>query len=760
MSRPRSNSFQGTGNSVLSLPVGGKVVILGTENVVQRCPHLVGQVGSIYEIPVHPATWFKIQFDDGRIMTFRPSALQSYDDYKKGIKVPLKKPVKKDSCLTRESTPSAKPKTASPAEKSSRAGTTVLSDTDPDTWIGLTVFVMNPGKGQPEKGTVLRSGNGWVQLKTPTHGEVARRAYDLLIGEEEDAEEDGGKRKRKPTSKATRDDDDASVSSRKSKQSRNDRRRTAYVSDQDDDYDSMIRSSRPSPPSSSPLMNGLRSPSRLEIQIAERSRTSSTMDEDGTMVGRGRARSYSDSLLPSPKGCADGLPKSLSPLLVAPSRNGNKGFGDSERKLPYKDPRIPKELRDAKKQLVRQYVQKHNDRMRERPDLSYWLDQIKGGMVDREFERQIAQEFMDSVCKTCYEELWPGAQFCWNEACTSSPVYWKLPGAAGKAPTPTPRWSYSISKCIPDYGNVQCVADSSLLSPDSMAAATKLSSFFGKPSDEITREAEASLLTSFANSPRRPETTSKDIQKTSERSKEDDEDGPTLHTEIPRFVQTGSRSITSMEIEPSGSTIKDGCITHVLGVPRVEKVPDKSLVASYLWDAPVKVIGVNWNEQGNAMAAANVATSQTASPMLSSMGGANDATHVPAVSLAGSLTGTANASPINFGSKRTLNPGIKSESGMHAEDTTDLDTHSDVAYAMAAEAYYNRSRTGSESSISLTNAQVGIGFAEDTDTDNTDTSTNDSPLMKGVLTETGTAGSSPLVLSIKRPRFSRAVAGI
>jgi len=57
---------------------GSSVVIIGTDNVRARTPHLIGRIGLVKEAPVHPATWYKIEVN-GEILTFRPSALRAYN---------------------------------------------------------------------------------------------------------------------------------------------------------------------------------------------------------------------------------------------------------------------------------------------------------------------------------------------------------------------------------------------------------------------------------------------------------------------------------------------------------------------------------------------------------------------------------------------------------------------------------------------------------------------------------------------------------
>ena len=47
-----------------TLSKGAKVIIRGTDNVVQRFPGRAGMVGKIVDVPQHPNTWFRIKFKD------------------------------------------------------------------------------------------------------------------------------------------------------------------------------------------------------------------------------------------------------------------------------------------------------------------------------------------------------------------------------------------------------------------------------------------------------------------------------------------------------------------------------------------------------------------------------------------------------------------------------------------------------------------------------------------------------------------------
>lgn len=53
----------------------------------------------------------------------------------------------------------------------------LLSITDPDSWVGRKVSIIT-GRNAGQIGIVMSSGNGWVQVDTPS-GEVPKRAYEL-----------------------------------------------------------------------------------------------------------------------------------------------------------------------------------------------------------------------------------------------------------------------------------------------------------------------------------------------------------------------------------------------------------------------------------------------------------------------------------------------------------------------------------------------------------------------------------------------------
>jgi hypothetical protein len=216
--------------SAAPLVRGSHVLILATENVLHRVPHLVDQVGIVQEVPQHPNTWFKVKCKDGKVYTLRPSALKVAEGLafrallteiasfaKIGRAAELEpeeadlgpippvaaKPGKKakgkqqlssqeaqqvgDERVKKDKGGSAAGKTPSLSLKAAAPHKRMpLTTLDADLWVDRVVLITG-GRLTGKPGKVLRSGNGWVQLLTIV-GEIAKRAYELELISDEEAE--------------------------------------------------------------------------------------------------------------------------------------------------------------------------------------------------------------------------------------------------------------------------------------------------------------------------------------------------------------------------------------------------------------------------------------------------------------------------------------------------------------------------------------------------------------------------------------------
>jgi hypothetical protein len=193
--RPRSNTCPNLHCSSNSrkLKYGSKVIILGTDNVEQRVPQYVGAEATIVDVPgmplsplssfllsvahplpsVHPATWYKVQFSDGAIVTFRPSALKLASECE----------LSSDGTLPSFHfvQPTKHTRVRSSSSSSADGSKNLLSNINPDFWPSCKVKILS-GKYSGQTALVKCSGNGWVQLDTPL-GEVAKRATELELVE-------------------------------------------------------------------------------------------------------------------------------------------------------------------------------------------------------------------------------------------------------------------------------------------------------------------------------------------------------------------------------------------------------------------------------------------------------------------------------------------------------------------------------------------------------------------------------------------------
>ena len=217
----------------------------------------------------------------------------------------------------------------------------LLSATDPDTWVNKSVTIID-GKYDGMVGTVLRSGNGWVQVEVDG-AEVPKRAYELEVERDDN------------TVLLTAENNN----NNNNKPNRNVQRKTI-----------------------------------TSISYSEaKSNESSNNHNDGDDV-----KITADAAL----------------------------TGDEDKKS---DMKISIHLRQAKRLQIQKYVDRHQETIKDRPDLTYWLHQINGIMVDNVQEAEMSRNFIENKCHVCNVEKWPESKFCWNRACKSSPIFYNHDGS-------------------------------------------------------------------------------------------------------------------------------------------------------------------------------------------------------------------------------------------------------------------------------------------------------------------------------------------
>jgi hypothetical protein len=461
-------------NSTISeLVVNSKVLIVDTPNVGHKYPQYIGQIGTITKVPVHPITWFKIKFDDGNIVTFRPSALRSINSSTGKVK-PHNGSIAsishtrrsrinddevdvedEDECDIEDVVSRSKKQiksgangyatrlgsssTASVSENltgdncNSATSAVPLSSMAPEHWFNALVRFQkysnienlntNSSSSFSDPATEYQYGNvsggdhGWVYITSSDTGEVVRRLPHEVC----------------------------------------------MIICSSEDFDSSATISAIAPNGYAETGNTSGPRSNKESNASAGSKASSP---------RGRPRAFSNGNNASGNGCNGNgnngnghknsicQPKRLETSsyhqieAVAPSLNqyGNGEFAETNESVK-RYPLLSSEIINRKAEKIKKCIKEQKKYQgRNRIDLESTRRVVRGSFIETEddkymnedllnyesetrndFERlsrlgaassMLMENFLVAVdpCPCCKLELWPGSNFCWNQNCSISPI--------------------------------------------------------------------------------------------------------------------------------------------------------------------------------------------------------------------------------------------------------------------------------------------------------------------------------------------------
>ena len=395
-------------------------------------------------------------------------------------------------------------------KRKGQAAPVMLSSVHPDLWVGLKVRVQKStnGRDELETGIVMKSGNGWVQMKISSGASLAKRAYHLELLDPLPVvtpPEPKASSKSKE-SKATSPPKDESIAEVKlsalstsseqdtqieaprvipaspassvgqSSSKRTGRAKRKFLGDDDSSVShSEILPTRTRPSSAytdgegselSPLLKSERHTTQERTIPTRPPRRDSTLrvfssQEEYYTRGTGVAAT---AVTQKPKQNIHGARASTSNISSKNSKKlGNTSYTSTPElksinhshishtvhitplsSLPPTaydtthhtttttdtgtgtgQPKINALLCEIKHSIVTKFVERHQEKIKNRPDLGMWYIKLNNDLIDPIYEKNIARRITDSViiCQYCMRDKWPKSDFCWNDQCPDSPIY-------------------------------------------------------------------------------------------------------------------------------------------------------------------------------------------------------------------------------------------------------------------------------------------------------------------------------------------------